>query len=120
MNKLEICLLSLSKEHKIYIFLAKLKSKLKSKILDIDNVSNTQKKLLIITIMQKQNINRLCVASEITQNKLRIIKDSNISLNKSYQERCFEKSIKDKKLYIFKNLTTSRKQIYKIIDDYLS
>jgi len=49
--------LSLLKKHRIYIFLIKLKSNLKVKILDIDNVSNTRNKLLIIIIMQKQMLN---------------------------------------------------------------
>ncbi len=49
--------MSLLKKHRIYIFLIKLKSNLKVKILDIDNVSNTRNKLLIIIIMQKQMLN---------------------------------------------------------------
>ncbi len=84
LNKLKIYLLSLSKKYKIYIFLAKLKSKLKSKILNIDNISNMREKLLTIVIMQKQNINCLRITNKTTQNKSRIIKNSNIFLNKIY------------------------------------
>ncbi len=63
MNKLEIYLLSLLKKHRIYIFLIKLKSNLKVKILNIDNVLNIRDKLLAIIIMQKQRLNRIRKAS---------------------------------------------------------
>jgi len=63
LNKLEIYLLSLLKKHRIYIFLIKLKSNLKVKILNIDNVLNIRDKLLAIIIMQKQRLNRIRKAS---------------------------------------------------------
>jgi len=40
------------------MFLAKLKSNLKVKILDIDNVLDTRDELLAIIIMQEQTLNR--------------------------------------------------------------
>jgi len=60
LNKLETYLLLLLKKHRIYIYLTKLKSNLKVKILDIDNVSNICDKLLTITIIQEQTLNRTC------------------------------------------------------------
>jgi len=55
--------LSLLEKHKIYIFLIKLKSNLKVKILDINNVLNIRDKFLAIIIMQKQTLNRIREAS---------------------------------------------------------
>ncbi len=51
LNELETHLSSLLEKHRIYIFLIKLKSNLKVKILDIDNVSNIRDELLTIIIM---------------------------------------------------------------------
>jgi len=60
LNKLEIYLLLLSKKHRTYIFLVKLKLNLKVKILSIDNVLDIRNKLLTIIIMQEQTLNRTC------------------------------------------------------------
>ncbi len=51
LDELKIYLLSLLEKHRIYIFLIKLKSNLKVKILDINNVLNTRDELLAIIIM---------------------------------------------------------------------
>jgi hypothetical protein len=59
LNELKIHLLSLLKKHRIYMFLIKLKSNLKVKILGIDNVLDIRDKLLAIIIMQKQTLNRI-------------------------------------------------------------
>ncbi len=124
MNELETYLLSLLKKHKIYIFLIKLKSNLKVKILDIDNVSNICDELLAIIIMQKQTLNRIREVDLRSFDNQRITKDSNVSLNKFYQDcrlNKIDKFIKNEKLYIFKDLSTSRKQVYEINDaNYLS
>ena len=53
LKQLKNHMLELSKIHRANFFLVKFKSKLKSKILDIDNVSNVKKKILAATIMQK-------------------------------------------------------------------
>jgi hypothetical protein len=116
--------LSLLKKHRIYIFLIKLKSNLKVKILDINNVLNTRDELLAIVIMQEQTLNRIRKIDLSSFDNQQVTKDSNVSLSKSY-ENCrldkINKFIKNKKLYILKNLSTLRKRIYKISDaKYLS
>jgi len=76
--------LLLLKKYKIYIFLTKLKSNLKVKILNINNILNTCNKLLTIIIMQKQILNCICKASLSNFDNLQVTKDSNIFLNKFY------------------------------------
>ena len=51
-------LFDFQKMYKIYIFLIKLKSNLKNKILSIDNVSTTREKILTQIIMQKKIMKR--------------------------------------------------------------
>jgi len=51
LNELKTHLLSLLEKHRIYMFLAKLKSNLKVKILGINNVLNIRDELLAIIIM---------------------------------------------------------------------
>ena len=58
LEKLENYLSSFEKKHKIIFFFAKLKSKLKNKILNINNVFKLREKILIIIIMQKNILNR--------------------------------------------------------------
>ena len=58
LKKLKIQLFKFSQKHKIMIFLTKLKQNLKSKILNIDNVSRSRKNILTLTIMQKKIIKR--------------------------------------------------------------
>jgi hypothetical protein len=116
--------LSLLKKHRIYIFLIKLKSNLKVKILNINNVSNICNKFLAIIIMQEQTLNRIRKVDLSSFNNQRVTKDSSVSLNKSYENfrsNKIDKFIRDKKLYILKDLSTSRKQVYEINDaKYLS
>ena len=50
-EKLENYLLSFKKEYKTIFFFAKLKLKLKNKILNIDNVFKLKKEILIIIII---------------------------------------------------------------------
>ena len=54
LNNLESHLFDFQKMHKAYIFLIKLKSKLKNKILNIENLFTTRKKILTQIIMQKK------------------------------------------------------------------
>jgi len=111
--------LSLLKKHKIYIFLIKLKSNLKVKILSINSVSNIRDELLAIIIMQKQTLNRIREASLSSFDDQRITKDSNVSSSKFYQNcrsNKVDKFIKSEKLYISKDSSTSRKRIYEIND----
>ena len=56
LKKLKIQLFEFNQEHKIMIFLTKLKQNLKSKILNINNVSKSRKNILTLTIMQKKTI----------------------------------------------------------------
>ena len=69
-------------------------------------------------------LNRICKASLSNFDNQQITKNSNISLNKSYQNRYLnkiDKFIKSEKFYISKNLSTSRKRIYEINNaNYLS
>jgi len=58
LNELETHLSSLSKKHRIYMFLIKLKSNLKVKILDTSSLSNIRDELLTMIIMQEQTLNR--------------------------------------------------------------
>ena len=58
LEKLENYLSSFEKKHKIIFFFAKLKSKLKNKILNINNVFKLREKILIIIIIQKNILNR--------------------------------------------------------------
>jgi len=106
------------------MFLVKFKSNLKVKILDINNLLSICNELLAMIIMQEQTLNRTRKASASNFNDQRNTKDSSISLSKSYQDRHsnkVEKFIKDEKLYISKELSTSRKRIYEINDaNYLS
>ena len=57
-EKLEDYLLSFEEKHKANFFLVKLRSKLKNKILNINNVFKLRKKILIMIIMQKNILNR--------------------------------------------------------------
>jgi len=82
LNKLEIYLLLLLEKYRIYIFLIKLKSNLKIKILDINSVSNICDKFLAIIIMQKQTLNRTRKASANSFENQQITKSSNIFLNR--------------------------------------
>jgi len=116
--------LSLLEKHRVYIFLIKLKSNLKVKILNIDNVLNIRDELLVIIIMQKQTLNRIRKANLSSFNDQRITKDSNVSLNKFYQDcrlNKINKFIRNEKLYTSKDLSTSHKQFYEINNtNYLS
>ena len=56
LKKLKIQLFEFNQEHKIMIFLTKLKQNLKSKILNINNVSKSRKNILTLTIMQKKTM----------------------------------------------------------------
>ena len=58
LKKLKIQLSEFNQKHKIMIFLTKLKQNLKSKILNIDNVSRSRKNILTLTIMQKKMMKR--------------------------------------------------------------
>ena len=58
LKKLKIQLFKFNQEHKIMIFLTKLKQDLKFKILSIDNVSRSRKNILTLTIMQKKTMKR--------------------------------------------------------------
>jgi len=58
LDELKTHLSSLSKEHRIYMFLVKLKLNLKVKILGIDSLLNTCDELLAMIIMQEQTLNR--------------------------------------------------------------
>jgi len=116
--------LSLLEKHRIYIFLIKLKLNLKVKILNIDNVLDIRNKLLAIIIMQKQTLNRIRKVDLSSFDNQQVTKDFNISLDKFYEDRRsnkIDKFIRDKKFYIFKDSSTSRKRVYKINDaKYLS
>jgi len=63
LDELKIYLLSLLKKHRIYMFLVKLKSNLKIKILDIDSLLSICDELLAMIIMQEQTLNRTRKAS---------------------------------------------------------
>jgi len=76
--------LSLLEKYKIYIFLTKFKSNLKVKILDIDSVLDIRDKLLIITIMQKQTLNRIREANASNFNDQQITKNFDVSSSKFY------------------------------------
>jgi len=76
--------LSLLEKYKIYIFLTKFKSNLKVKILDIDSVLDISDKLLIITIMQKQTLNRIREANASNFNDQQITKNFDVSSSKFY------------------------------------
>ena len=58
LEKLKGHLSSFEKKYKTNFFLIKLKSKLKNKILNINNVFKLREKILIIIIMQKNILNR--------------------------------------------------------------
>ena len=58
LKKLKIQLFKFNQEHKIMIFLTKLKQNLKLKILSINNLSKSRKNILILTIMQKKTMKR--------------------------------------------------------------
>ena len=58
LKKLKTQLFEFNQKHKIMIFLIKLKQNLKSKILNIDNVSRSRKRILTLTIMQKKMMKR--------------------------------------------------------------
>ena len=58
LKKLKTQLFEFSQKYKIMIFLTKLKQNLKSKILNIDNVSKSRKNILTLTIMQKKIMKR--------------------------------------------------------------
>jgi len=116
--------LSLLEKHRIYIFLIKLKSNLEVKILDINSVLDICDKLLAITIIQKQTLNRIRKVDSSSFDNQQVTKIFNVSLDKSH-ENCrldkINKFIKSKKLYISKDLSTSRKRVYEISDaKYLS
>jgi len=66
------------------MFLVKLKSNLKMKILNIDSVSNTRDKLLTIIIMQEQTLNRTREIDASNFNNYRVTKDFDVFLSKSY------------------------------------
>jgi len=106
------------------MFLVKFKSDLKVKILDIDSVLNTRDKFLTIVIMQEQTLNRTRGADASSFENQRVTKSSDIFSDRSNQNRRsdnIDKFIRNKKYSIFKNLSTSRKRIYKISNaDYLS
>ncbi len=124
LNKLKTYLSSLLEKHRIYMFLIKFKSNLKVKILDINNVSNTCDELLTMIIMQEQTLNRIREVDLSSFDDQQVTKDSSASLGKSYQAcrlNKIDKFIKSEKLYISKDLSTSRKQVYEINDaNYLS
>ena len=58
LKKLKIQLSEFNQKYKVMIFLTKLKQNLKSKILNIDNVSKSRKNILTLTIMQKKTMKR--------------------------------------------------------------
>ena len=58
LEKLENYLSSFEKKHKANFFFIKFKSKLKNKILNIDNVFKLRKEILIMIIMQENILNR--------------------------------------------------------------
>ena len=58
LKKLKAQLFKFNQEHKIMIFLTKLKQNLKFKILNIDNVSRLRKNILTLTIIQKKTMKR--------------------------------------------------------------
>jgi len=106
------------------MFLIKLKSNLKVKILGIDSLLSIRDELLAMIIMQEQTLNRTREASASNFNDQRNTKDSNVSLSKSHQDRHLNKInkfIKNEKLYILKESSTSHKRVYEINDaNYLS
>jgi len=94
------------------------------KILDIDSISNTRDKLLTITIMQEQTLNRTRETDANSFENQRVTKSSDIFSDRSNQNCCsnnIDKFIRNKKYSIFKDLSTLRKQIYEISNvNYLS
>ena len=88
LEKLENHLSSFEKKHKTNFFLIKLKSKLKNKILNINNVFKLKKKILIIIIIQKNILNRNRAEGEF----------NNQSLFKNFNESKKRKSQNDSNL----------------------
>ena len=64
LKKLEDHLFEFAKNHRAHIFLVKLKSKLKNKILSTSDVSKTREEILAMIIMQKKTLKRTRHASD--------------------------------------------------------
>ena len=63
-------MLSFEKKYKTNFFLVKLRSELKNKILNINNVFKLRKKILIMIIMQKNILNRSRAGDEFNNQNL--------------------------------------------------
>ena len=70
LEKFENYLSSFKKKYKTNFFFIKFKSKLKNKILNINNIFKLRKKILIIIIMQKNILNRSRAEDEFNNQSL--------------------------------------------------